>query len=55
VVRLVEEKKKQVNKTGMKGRKRKAQEVESESDDNSSHAGSNYELPPEILDCIVVK
>src|SRR2546423_978947 len=46
---LAEEKKKQAKKTNTQGRKRKVQEVESEFDDNSSHADSNYALPPEIL------
>ena len=55
VERLAEEKKKRVKKTSRQGRKRKAQEVESESEDNSSHAGSDYAFPSEILDCIVVE
>ena len=41
-------------KGGNRGMKRKAQEVESDADDNSSHVGSDLALPPEIFNCIVV-
>ena len=54
-VKLAAEKKKQVKKGGKQGRKRKAQEVESESEDNSSRLGSDPILPPEILECVVVQ
>jgi hypothetical protein len=51
----VEEKKMRAKKPGKRGRKRKAQEVESESEDDSSHLGSDSILPPEILECIEVQ
>ena len=39
---------------GKRGRKRKAKEIESDADDNSSNVGSDSVLPPEIFDCIMV-
>ena len=45
---------KKPTKGGKRGRKRKAQEIESDLDDNSSHLDSDLVLPPEIFDCIVV-
>ena len=49
------EKKKCVKKTSKWGRKRKVQEVESESEPESSDVGSDSVLPLEILDCIEVE
>lgn len=37
-----------------RGRKWKAQEVEGDVDNNSSHVGSDLVLPSEIFDCVVV-
>jgi hypothetical protein len=53
--RAVEEKKMQAKKPGKWGRKRKVQEVESESEDNSSQLGSDSVPLPEILKCIKVQ
>ena len=50
-----EEKKKCVKKTSKRGRKRKVQEVESESELESSDVGSDSVLLLEILDCIEVE
>ena len=48
------EKKKLAKNGGKRGWKRKAKEIESDTDDNSSHIGSDPVLPPEIFDCIVM-
>ena len=48
-------KKKRAKKPVKRGRKRKTQDVESESEDNESRIGSDSVLPPEIFDCIVVE
>jgi hypothetical protein len=48
--RVVEEKKQQAKKPGKWGQKCKVQEEESESEDNSSHLGSDSALSLEILD-----
>jgi hypothetical protein len=48
--RAAEEKKLRIKKQGKRGRKRKVQEVESESDDNSSQLGSDPIVPTDILD-----
>jgi len=53
--RSVEEKKKRGKKPAKRGRKRKAQEVESDADDTGSHVGSDPVLPLEIFDCVVVQ
>ena len=53
--RAVEEKKLRVKKPGKRGRKRKAQEVESESEDSSSQLGSDLIVPADILDGPVVQ
>ena len=55
VARSAEEKKKQATKTGKRGRKRKVQEVESESEPESSTVDSDPVLPSEILGCIEVE
>jgi len=52
--RAVEEKKMRAKRPGKRGWKRKVQEVESESKDNSSQVGSDPVLPPEILECMEV-
>jgi hypothetical protein len=54
-VRAVEEKKLGVKKPGKRGRKRKAQEVESESEDSSSQLGSDPIVPADILNGPVVQ
>ena len=48
------EKKKSTKNGGKRGWKRKAKEIESDTDDNSSHISSDPVLPPEIFDCIVM-
>jgi hypothetical protein len=49
-----EEKKMRAKKPGKRGRNRKVQEVDSESEDNSSQLGSDSILLPEILECTEV-
>jgi hypothetical protein len=49
-----EEKKLRTKKPGKWGGKHKVQEVESESEDNSSQLGSDSVLPPEILEYMEV-
>ena len=51
---LDNEGKERQKKEGKKKPKRKIEEVESESEDESSTTGMDTILPPEILDCIVV-
>jgi hypothetical protein len=50
VARVMEEKKLHAKNPGKRGRKCKAQEVESESEDNSSHVDSDPIGPVDILD-----
>ena len=49
-----EEKKKRTKKGGKRGKKRKVQEIESESEDNSSQVDSDSILLLEILKCIMI-
>jgi hypothetical protein len=50
-----EEKKKRGEKSAQQGRKQQAQDLESDSEDSSSHLDSDSIVPVEILECIVVE